>query len=208
MRLVVLGATGGVGLQLVSQAIAHGHSVTAFARSPERLLNLGDGLMLMRGNLLDVDELAEVLRGQDAIVSAFGPRVPITNGDSHLLRRFGTTLTIAMEKARVRRAIIVSTAFLFKDSIIPPTCLFGRLFFPSVVEDATAMEDVIATSGLDWTLVRPPRLTDGPRTGDYRVREGHLPRFGFTASRADVADYMIKTVEGHAAIGKVVGVCS
>jgi len=208
MKLVVLGATGGIGQELVSQAIQHGHSVTAFARSPETLLNFDDGLLLMRGNLLDVDELAVVLSGQDAVLSAFGPRLPIANGDSNLLRRFGTTLTSAMAKARVRRATIVSTAFLFKDSIVPPTNLFGRWFFPNVVEDASGMEEAIAQSGLDWTIVRPPRLTDKPRTGAYRVCEGHLPSFGFTVSRADVADYMIRTVEERAVIGKVVGVCN
>ena len=63
-------------------------------------------------------------------------------------------------------------------------------------------------SGLEWTIARPPRLTDGAYTGKYRVREGHLPRFGFTVSRADVADYMIKAVEGRAEIGKIVGVCN
>jgi putative NADH-flavin reductase len=68
------------------------------------------------------------------------------------------------------------------------------------------MEEIIAASNLDWTLVRPPRLTDKPRTGKYRVLEGHLPTFGFSISRADVADYMIKAAENHSSIRKVVGV--
>jgi uncharacterized protein YbjT (DUF2867 family) len=68
------------------------------------------------------------------------------------------------------------------------------------------MENVFRKSGLDWTMVRPPRLTDQPRTGKYRVLEGHLPRFGFSISRADVADFMNKAGENGASIGKVVGV--
>jgi putative NADH-flavin reductase len=75
-----------------------------------------------------------------------------------------------------------------------------------MVTDASEMESFFQKSGLDWTLVRPPRLTNGPRRGRYRVREGHLPGFGFTISRADVAAFMISTAENHAFIRKVVGV--
>jgi putative NADH-flavin reductase len=111
-----------------------------------------------------------------------------------------------MSNVGVKRAVIESTAFLFKDSIIPPANLIGRLFFSVTVADATVMEQIIGESGLDWTIVRPPQLTDGPRTGKYRVKEGHLPPFGFKISRADVADFMIGAVEKDASIRKVVGV--
>jgi hypothetical protein len=108
----------------------------------------------------------------------------------------------------VRRVVVESVAFLFKDSIIPPAYLLGRLFFQDIVADASGMEDVFRKSGLDWTIVRPPRLTDKPRIGKYRVREGHLPSFGFTISRAEVADFMIGAIEKRASIGRVVGVCN
>jgi putative NADH-flavin reductase len=68
------------------------------------------------------------------------------------------------------------------------------------------MERIFGESDLDWTMVRPPELTDKPYTGKYRMQEGHLPRFGFTVSRADVADFMIKAVENQVAIRKVVGI--
>jgi putative NADH-flavin reductase len=113
-----------------------------------------------------------------------------------------------MLRARVGRLQVVSVAFLFKDSIIPPAYLAGRLFFPHAVADAAAMEEVVRESGLDWTIVRPPQLTDQPSTGKYRVREGHLPRFGFRISRADVADFMIRDLENRSFIGKIVGVCN
>src|SRR6266404_6817882 len=110
--------------------------------------------------------------------------------------------------AGVKRVVVESVAFLFKDSILPPAYLLGRLFFPSIVADASAMERIFKESELDWTMVRPPELTDKPFTGKYRVREGHLPRFGFKISRADVADYMLKATESHSSIRKVVGVCN
>jgi hypothetical protein len=108
--------------------------------------------------------------------------------------------------ARIRRVVVGSTAFLFRDSIIPSTYLFGRLFFPAIVVDAEEMERTISESELDWTIVRPPRLIDKPYTAKYRVREGYLPRCGFSISRADEAEYFIKTLENIASIGKTLGV--
>jgi putative NADH-flavin reductase len=206
MKLLILGATGGTGLEIISQAIERGHSLTAFVRAPDQLKRFGDRIAVIQGDLLNSSELQRVLEDQDAVLSGFGPRLPVSKADATLLQRFAVALTSGMHQAGVRRVVVESTAFLFKDSIIPPTNLFGRLFFPDVVRDAGEMENVFRKSGLDWTMVRPPRLTDQPRTGKYRVLEGHLPRFGFSISRADVADFMIKAGENGASIGKVVGV--
>jgi putative NADH-flavin reductase len=206
MKLLVLGATGGIGLEVVRQAVERGHKVTTFVRAPEGLKSIGARFGVIQGDPLDSAELARAIDDQDAILSAFGPRVPIAKTDSTLLHRFGVALSEAMRKVGIRRAVIVSTAFLFKDSIIPPTNLVGRLFFPNMVADASEMESFFQKSGLDWTLVRPPRLTNGPRRDRYRVRVGHLPGFGFTISRADVAAFMIQTAENQAFIRKVVGV--
>jgi putative NADH-flavin reductase len=208
MNLVVLGATGSTGVEIVRQAIEYGHSVTAFVRSPERLKPFRDRISVKQGNLLDAAELEPVIKGHDAVLSAFGPRVPIAKGDANLLRQFAVALTTAMPRAGVRRVVLESVAFLFKDAIIPPAYLLGRLFFPGVVADASGMEKVLEKSGLDWTIARPPKLTPKPYTGKYRVREGHLPAFGFSISYADVADFMIKAVQNRSLIGKVVGVCS
>jgi putative NADH-flavin reductase len=206
MKLLVLGATGGTGLQIVDQAIERGHSVTAFVRAPDALKRFGDRIVVIPGNLLNTSELQRVLEGHDAALSSFGPRLPVSKADATLLQRFAVALTGGMLQAGIRRVVVESTAFLFKDSIIPPTHLVGRLFFPDIVRDACAKENVFRKSQLDWTIVRPPRLTDKPRTGKYRVQEDHLPRFGFTISRADVADLMIKAGENRASVGKVVGV--
>ena len=187
LKLVVLGATGGTGLEIVRQALERGHSVTAFVRSPERLSPFQDRISIKQADLLDSAQLEQVLKGQDVVVSGFGPRVPLSKADAHLLEQFAIALTSAMSRARVRRVIVESVAFLFKNSVLPPTYLLGRLFFSRVVADASAMEQVFAASDLDWTMVRPPELTDKPYTGKYRVRQGHLPRFGLKISRVDVA---------------------
>jgi putative NADH-flavin reductase len=206
MKLLVLGATGGVGQEIVRQAIERSHNVTAFVRSPDALKPFGERITIIRGNPLNSADLGTVIPEHDAILSGLGPRVPLKKEDANLHHRFGLALSDAMLKDGVRRAVIISTAFLFKDSIIPPTNLVGRLFFPDVVADAAEMESIFQKSELDWTLVRPPRLTNGGRRGRYRVREGHLPGFGFTISRADAAAFMLKTAENHTFIRQVVGI--
>lgn len=206
MKLIVLGASGGIGLEIVRQALDRNHKVTAFVRAPDRLKSIAARFGVIQGDPLSTAELARGIEDHDAILSAFGPRVPIAKSDSTLLHRFGVALSDAMKRVGMRRAIIVSTAFLFRDSLVPPTNLVGRLFFPDMVADASEMESFFQKSSLEWTLVRPPRLTNRPRRGRYRVREGHLPSFGFTISRADVAAFMIKTAEKHAFIQQVVGI--
>ncbi len=206
MKLVVLGATGSTGLEIVRQAIEHGHSVTTFVRSPERLKPFSDRITIKQGNLLDTAELENVIKRHDAVLSAFGPRVPISKTETNLLRQFAVGLTSAMLRGGVRRVVVESVAFLFKDAIIPPAYLLGRLFFPGIVADASGMEKVLEESGLDWTIARPPELTGKAYTGKYRVREGHLPPFGFKISRADVADFMINAVESRSSVGKIVGI--
>jgi putative NADH-flavin reductase len=208
MKLVVLGATGATGLEIVRQALERGHSVTALVRSPERLKPFGDRITVKQGDLLNSADLERVIQGHDAVVSGFGPRLPVSKTNAHLLQEFATALTSAMLHAGVRRAVVESVAFLFEDSIIPPAYILGKLLFPGIVADASAMEEIFEKSGLDWTMVRPPELTDKPYTGTYRVREGHLPRFGLKISRADVADFMIRAVENYSSIRKVVGVSS
>jgi putative NADH-flavin reductase len=206
LRLVVLGATGGTGLEIVRQAVERGHVVTAFVRSADLLKPFRGQITVQQGDLLNSAELRQVIQGHDAVLSGFGPRAPRSKADSDLLQRFALALTAAMPPAGVGRVIVESVAFLFKNSILPPAYLVGRLFFPRSVADASAMEQIFAKSALDWTMVRPPQLTDKPYSGRYQVREGRLPGLGFRISRADVADLMIKLAETRGSIRKIVGV--
>jgi putative NADH-flavin reductase len=208
MRILVLGATGGTGMQIVRQTVGRGHNVKAFVRSPEKLGSFSGLITVKQGNPLDSSALRAGAVGHDAVLSAFGPRVPIAPSETHLLRDFATVLSQALREAGVKRVILESAAFLFKDALIPPAYLLGKLLFPTVVADATAMETIIRESDLEWTLLRPPKLTDGEHTGKYRVREGHLPRFGFSISRANVADCFVRMLEDSSASRKIFGVSS
>jgi putative NADH-flavin reductase len=206
MNVIVLGATGGTGMELIRESLKRGHSVTGFVRNAARLSEFRGRIGAVEGDLLDRGALVKVLGNHDAVLSGFGPRVPIAKSEAHLLERFAAVLTGAMQDAKVQRLVIISTAFLFKDSIVPPTYLLGKLLFPSVVTDSAALERTIQESALEWTIVRPPQLTDGPMTGSYRERIGHLPRLGFRISRADVAHYFVEAIGKGDVMRSIVGI--
>jgi putative NADH-flavin reductase len=201
MRLLILGATGGIGQLLVRLALERGHEVTAFVRSPEKITLRNERLTIIPGDLLNASQLVQVLTAQDAVLSAFGPAVlrSITTR-----RDFARALATAMRQSGGRRVVMVSTALLF-----PKVSLLGvilrRTLCKNIVPDAAGMESEISKDGLDWTIVRPPRLTNGPLTQAYRVVDGQLPEGGAAISRADVADFMLNEIEKPAHRTQIVG---
>ena len=120
MKLLVLGATGGTGLEIVKQALDRGHSITTLVRAPDRLRPFRNRINVEQGDLLKITDLQHAMAGQDAVLTAFGPRVPIAKSDSDLLTRFGVALVNAMRRAGVKRVVVESVAFLFRNSIMPP----------------------------------------------------------------------------------------
>ena len=200
MRLLVLGATGGIGKYLLEYATARGHEVTAFARSPQKIALKSEKLRAISGDLLNADQLAQVLPGHDAVLSAFGPS---TLRSVTTRREFGKALAAAIERSGVRRGLVVSSALLFVEQNAIGNVLRATLF-RNLIPDMTAMEEAIEKDGLEWTIVRPPRLTNGPLTKNYSVADGHLPK-GMTISRACVADFMVKEVERPAHVRQIVG---
>ena len=200
MRVLVLGATGGIGKFLLEFATARGHEVTAFVRSPQKIALKNERLRVVPGDLLHAEQLAQVLLGQDVVLSAFGPatlRRVTTRGE------FGTALVTAMERSGVRRAVVVSSGLLFEEQNAIGKLLRGTLF-RNLLPDMSAMEATLAKDGLEWTIVRPPRLTNGPLTKSYSVADGRLPK-GMTVSRACVADFMIKEAERPTHVRQIVG---
>ena len=123
MKVLVLGATGGTGLQVVKRALYSGHEVTAFVRNASALQEYEGQITITTGDPLDQPQLRTALQEQDAVLSGLGPRVPVAKSDAHLLRTFATSLTAAMEQSAVRRLVIISSAFLFKDALMPPPWL-------------------------------------------------------------------------------------
>jgi putative NADH-flavin reductase len=201
MRLFILGATGGTGRQIVTQALARGHQITAFVRAPEKLADLTERLTVCRGDPRDADGLTAALPGHDAVLSALGPPGPAR---TTILRDSARSLVAAMQTAVVRRLLVVSAAVLFEDAGAFVN-LMRQTLLRNVAEDNAAMERHIVASDLAWTIARPPRLTNGRMTGRYRVADDHLPRRGFLLSRADVAHFLLDELERGAHPRRIVG---
>ncbi|MFI9213286.1 NAD(P)-dependent oxidoreductase [Streptomyces sp. NPDC053253] len=210
MKLTVFGATGGIGLELVRQALASGHEVTAVVRDPARLTVTGERLVVHRADLTDPETLRAAVTGRDAVLSGLGARGRADAATGVATRLTGSVLT-AMEAERVRRLLVVSAAPVGPaaegDGVLDKAVLAViSSVLKDVYTDLRAMESALAASATDWTAVRPPKLTDKPLTGRYRTIVGGNPPRGRTLARADVAHAMLAMIDAPGTVKQGVGV--
>jgi len=204
-KLIILGATGGTGQQLVTQALEAGHEVTALVRSAARIPARHDRLQLVVGTLPDDESnlLAHAVRGHDAVISALGRGTSFTS--DNLIQRSVPAILSAMRANRVRRLIFMSAIGV--GDAVRDAPLFSRimirLLLKDIYADKLAGEELIQHSDLEWTLVQPAQLTNGPLTRKYRVGERLKLRGIPTIARADVAHFILSQLDDTAYIGKV-----
>jgi putative NADH-flavin reductase len=190
MKLVVLGSTGGIGAQVVEQALEAGHTVTAVARRSSAIELRHAHLEIVGGDVLEPQTIRDAIAGKEAVVSAIGvhDRAPTrlySEGVANIIR--------IMQSAHVQRLICVSASGL------EPGPLWQRLIakpilwavFKEMYSDLVRMETVVERSQLNWTILRPPRLTNGPRTGQYQVGLNQHLSPGLVISRSDLAGYIV-----------------
>lgn len=221
MKLTIFAATGGIGRQLLEQALAAGHDVTAVARNPRTLPEQVRAVAADLGTTRPA-VLESAVAGADAVLSGLGPR---TRSDAGIASRGTRAIVGAMEATGVRRVVVVSAApvstMASPGRPDPPGrdpgegLVTSRLVMPllratlrAVYADLALMEDVLRDSDLDWTVARPPRLTNRPATGTYRTAYGHNLRGGFFVARADVAHLMLEVLEQPGTIGQAIGIAN
>ncbi len=195
MKLVLFGASGRTGRHLLQQALAQGHDVTAFVRNPGSLLPV-DRLIIQQGDVLNRADVERAVQNQDAVVSALGGgRIAPSSGPHVSVRTFGTEhILAAMEHTGVRWFICESAYGVGENKNRSLYALVAWRLNRTGFEDTDRQEHLIKRSGLDWIIVRPTRLTDGPKRGVYRAGVGlRVGPFAYI-SRADVADFMLKQV--------------
>ncbi len=213
MKLVILGASGGCGRQLVRQALTRGHEVTAVAR-PSSSYSAPDGATLTRGDIFDQDFLAQTFAGADAVLSSLGLKVPslspfATPEVPDLLSRATPIIVAAMKRAEVKRIIAISAGGV-GDSYAWMPGVFKVFIKTTVLRKAYAelekMEKILLESGLDVCCCRPTGLSDDPATGRARVVTSLKGRAQIP--RADVAAWMLDAIErpSFAARGPVITV--
>ncbi|MEU7424433.1 NAD(P)-dependent oxidoreductase [Streptomyces sp. NPDC048362] len=208
MNLTVFGATGGIGRELVRQALDAGHRVTAVVRDPARLQVTGDTLEVFTTDLSDPGRLRAAVSGRAAVLSGLGPR---SRKDAGIATRLTGTVLRAMEAEDVRRLLVVSAGPVGPAPEGESALDRGmRGVVSAVLKDVYAdlreMEAELARSGTDWTSVRPPRLQNKPLTGHYRTVVGGFPRNGRFIARADVAHAMLSMITDETTVRRGVGV--
>jgi uncharacterized protein YbjT (DUF2867 family) len=203
MKLLILGATGGTGRQLVAQALEQGHQVTVLVRDPAKLGASSGKVRVVQGSMPDAGSaLAEAVRGQDAVISSLG----LGNGTNPrgLIERSVPAIVATMREAGVKRLMHISAFGVGPTRADVPLVprIAQWLFLAKVFADKAAGEAVLPTSGLEWTVVYPSVLTDGPKT--LKVRAGaHLPLSGVPKiSRADVAAFTLAELSARNYVGK------
>jgi uncharacterized protein YbjT (DUF2867 family) len=210
VRLAVFGATGRIGTQLVKLALEQGHTVTAVVRNPAKFTLPGQPALhlVTVPDLADIDRVQDAISGNDVALSGVGP-----GGFKDVTAASGPTRHIltAVERAGIERFVAVSAMPV--GPVPDGESFFGRkVLFPvirkvgaGIFGDLAVMERDIAATGLKWTVVRPPRLTDGPR-GDYRTVIGANVPNGHAASRAEVAHAMLALLTDDRSVRQAVGV--
>ncbi|MFE9992552.1 NAD(P)-dependent oxidoreductase [Streptomyces sp. NPDC005381] len=208
MKLTVLGATGGIGQEIVRQALGSGHQVTAVVRDPARLTVTGTGLEVFRTDLTDPEALRPAVAGRDAVLSGLGAR---RRKDAGVASRLTRTVLGAMEAEQTRRLLVVSASPVgpaaAEDGFVD-RAMRGMIssLLKDVYADLREMEAALAASATDWTTVRPPRLQDKPVTGSYRTAVGGFPARGRFIGRADVAHAMLAMTDDPSTVKQGVGI--
>jgi uncharacterized protein YbjT (DUF2867 family) len=221
MKLTIIAATGGVGAELLQQAVAAGHDVTAVVRNPGKLSRQAYSVTVDLA-APDPAALESAVAGADAVLSGLGPH---SNADAGIAAQGTLAIVAAMKITGVRRIVAVSAAPV---STVPTPGrphppkhdpgdgfymrhLFSHVasaMFGKVYADLARMEDILAGSGLDWTVVRPPQLTGKPLTGTYRTAYGQNIRGGWSVPRADVAHLMLAVLGRPGTIRQAIGIAS
>lgn len=205
-KIIIFGATGGTGQELIIQSLAKGHQVTAYVRSPKKLQIQNRMLSVIKGDVLNYEEVHKAMNGHSIVFSCLG----MPASDKTSLRTIGTANIVkAMESHKVKR-FISQTSLGYGDSkeVLPwhMKYLVVPFILKNAFKDHESQEEVIQKSNTEWTIVRPGNMTNGERTGNYKF--GFLPteKIKLKISRSDVADFMLRQIENADFLYQKVGV--
>ncbi len=202
MRVAVIGGSGGVGRWLIAIARENGDHVKTLVRDRRRLPGDLGAIGVIEGDALDLASVETTVAGCDVVFCALGAK---GSGPTTLYSQAIANIITAMQRHNLTRVLTISSAGAQDD---PNMNFFARrivlpLLLKNVLVDMRRMEELLEQSGLVYTIVRPGRLTDGPRTGLYRANDRFVPEGGRSISRADVADFMVRVVADERTIRKI-----
>jgi putative NADH-flavin reductase len=203
MKIAIIGASRGIGYELLKTALEEGHDVTALGRNPAKLYISNSRLKILKGDILDPASATAVTAGQDAVCVCVG--IPPTRKPVNVFSR-GTELILAAMGRESHQKLIAVTGIGAGDSKGHGGFFYDRVINPlllgTIYADKDRQESIIKASDVEWLIVRPGSLTNGPRTGKYRVIENLSGVTAGKISRLDVADFMLKQLTTPTYFGK------
>jgi putative NADH-flavin reductase len=199
-KLLVIGANGGIGRQTVDQALSAGHWVTALVRNPAKLLFTHPNLRIVQADVTQPLSLLNLFAGHDVIISVIGVSGGFSDPPTRLYSQGALNILREMKQSGLRRAFFISASAVETNPLLP---FFARLASKYIVQkllanmyaDLRLMERLVKETELDWTIVRPPRLTDSKVTGNYRMAVNRFLKNGLKISRADTAHFMLSHIQ-------------
>jgi len=205
MKIIVFGATGGVGRSVVEQALEQGYEVTAFVRTPDKLKVTGEKLTVVQGDAFHVEQVAAAIAGHDAVVSCLGSNQGMKKSDD--LQTMAKNIVAGMQQHGVKRIVYTASAGI-NDELpgIGGKLMMGVL--KQVLIDHRAAVDAIQEAGLTYTIVRPMGLTNDSFSGQYRESEESVPSKSKTIPRADVAHFILKALGDATYENKSIGIAT
>lgn len=195
MKVLVIGAAGKTGSAVVEQAVAAGHEVTAFVHSADGY-EAPAGVRVVGGDAADGDAMDAAVRGRDAVLDTVGGKTPYRA--TTLETSVANTVVESMQRNGVRRLVVTSMLGVgaSRDNSTVYVRLLVSTFLRGADKDKAGMESAVATSDLDWVILRPAILSDGPAEGDVRVFDAATDEKAHKITRADLASFMIAQLSG------------
>ncbi|CAM5194804.1 Putative NADH-flavin reductase OS=Ureibacillus acetophenoni OX=614649 GN=SAMN05877842_11962 PE=4 SV=1 [Ureibacillus acetophenoni] len=204
MKILILGATGRVGSEIVNHALRDGHQVTVLVRSPEKIQQNNENLTIIQGNVLNKEDIVGAMRGADVVISALN-----TDGTTTLSESMPLIIE-AMENEGVKRIITVGTAGILQSRVSPDLLRYqsseSKQKITRAAEEHHKAYEMLKQSTLDWTIVCPTYLPDGERLGEYRVERDYLPVDGAKIHVPDTAEFTYKQINSDQYIKSRVGI--
>lgn len=191
MKIIVFGATGGVGQSVVKQALENGFEVTAFVRTPSKLEITHERLKIVQGDAFIPAEVSAAIAGHDAVVSCLGSSQGMKKSTE--LEEMGKNIVAGMQEHGLKRIVYTASAGIYQELPgVSGKLMMGML--KNALTDHRAAVDWIEAHGLTYTIVRPMGLTNGSFTGNYREAATGVPEKAKSIARADVAHFILKAL--------------
>jgi putative NADH-flavin reductase len=205
MNILLLGATGRVGSQIVPYALHEKHHVTVLVRNPEKVQINNENLTIIQGNVLNKFDIVRAMHGMDVVISALN-----TDGTNTLSESMPLIIE-AMENEGIKRIITIGTAGILQSRTTPSSLRYqsseSKRKSTRAAKEHHKVYDVLKQSTLEWTIVCPTYLPDGERVGKYRIDRDYLPEGGAEISVQDTAEFTFKQIKASDYIKSRVGIC-